>query len=95
MAIPADNPFAESRKARPEIWAYGLRNPFRFSFDRETGDMFIGDVGQESWEEIDFGRKGKGGRNYGWDIMEGRHCFKPPTGCRQEGSSPANSRVFP
>ena len=47
--------------------------------------MFIGDVGQGSWEEIDFARKGKGGRNYGWDIMEGRHCFEPPTGCRRKG----------
>jgi glucose/arabinose dehydrogenase len=79
--IPADNPFAGSGKSRPEIWDYGLRNPFRFSFDRQTGDMFIGDVGQGSWEEIDFGPAGRGGRNYGWNIMEGRHCFNPPKGC--------------
>jgi glucose/arabinose dehydrogenase len=84
-AIPADNPFAGSRKARPEIWAYGLRNPFRFSFDRQTGNIFIGDVGQSSWEEIDFGRKGRGGLNYGWDIMEGRHCSNPPSGCDKRG----------
>jgi glucose/arabinose dehydrogenase len=84
-AIPASNPFAGSRKARPEIWAYGLRNPFRFSFDRDTGDLFIGDVGQGSWEEIDLGRKGKGGLNYGWAIMEGRHCFMPPQGCNKKG----------
>jgi glucose/arabinose dehydrogenase len=83
--IPAGNPFAKSRKARPEIWAYGLRNPFRFSFDRQTGDMFIGDVGQARWEEIDFGPAGRGGRNYGWDIMEGRHCFNPPKGCDRRG----------
>jgi glucose/arabinose dehydrogenase len=83
--IPPDNPFVGSRKARPEIWAYGLRNPFRFSFDRDTHDLFIGDVGQGSWEEIDRGPQGKGGRNYGWDIMEGRHCFAPPQGCRRKG----------
>jgi glucose/arabinose dehydrogenase len=84
-AIPADNPFAGSRKARPEIWAFGLRNPFRFSFDRHKGNIFIGDVGQNAWEEIDFGRHGKGGLNYGWDIMEGRHCFNPPSGCDKRG----------
>ena len=84
-AIPADNPFVERRKARPEIWAYGLRNPFRFSFDRQTGDMFIGDVGQNAWEEIDFGLPGQGGLNYGWHIMEGSHCFKPPKDCKKRG----------
>jgi glucose/arabinose dehydrogenase len=83
--IPAGNPFAKSRKARPEIWAYGLRNPFCFSFDRQTGDMFIGDVGQGSWEEIDFGPEGEGGLNYGWAIVEGRHCFNPPRGCNKRG----------
>jgi glucose/arabinose dehydrogenase len=81
--IPADNPFAGSRKARPEIWAHGLRNPFRFSFDRDTYDIFIGDVGQRAWEEIDLGPHDRGGLNYGWDITEGRHCFNPPTGCRK------------
>jgi glucose/arabinose dehydrogenase len=83
-AIPDDNPFAGSGTARPEIWAYGLRNPFRFSFDRQTGNMFIGDVGQHAWEEIDFEpASSEGGLNYGWDITEGRHCFNPPTGCRK------------
>ncbi len=84
-AIPADNPFAESRRARPEIWAYGLRNPFRFSFDRETGDIFIGEVGQQRWEEIDSGESGQGGINYGWAIMEGAHCYKRATNCPTDG----------
>jgi glucose/arabinose dehydrogenase len=75
-AIPADNPFANRNDARPEIWAYGLRNPFRFSFDRETATLFIGDVGQRKWEEIDEGPAGAGGINYGWAKMEGRHCYR-------------------
>ena len=73
-AIPPTNPFATSGGA-PEIWAYGLRNPWRFSFDREWGDIFIGDVGGGAWEEINRQpADGPGGLNYGWPIMEGRHC---------------------
>ena len=73
--IPPDNPFASSAGARPEIWAKGLRNPWRFSFDRSTGDLFIGDVGQDSREEIDLQPAGSlGGRNYGWKVMEGTAC---------------------
>jgi glucose/arabinose dehydrogenase len=83
--IPPDNPFVGDTGRRAEIWAYGLRNPFRFSFDRKTGDIFIGDVGERGWEEIDFARSGQGGLNYGWDIMEGRHCFEPPTNCDTTG----------
>jgi glucose/arabinose dehydrogenase len=75
-AIPADNPFAAGG-GRPEIWAYGLRNPWRFAFDPATGDLFIGDVGQNQWEEIDFQPAGTpGGVNYGWDIREGRHDYE-------------------
>jgi glucose/arabinose dehydrogenase len=75
--IPGDNPFAGSGEFREEIWAYGLRNPWRFSFDRITGDIYIGDVGQNSWEEIDFEPAGSpGGVNYGWNIMEGAHCYQ-------------------
>jgi hypothetical protein len=71
-AVPPDNPFAEAATVHPEIWAYGLRNPWRFSFDRVTGDLFIGDVGQNSIEEIDFQPAASaGGENYGWSCMEG------------------------
>lgn len=74
--IPADNPFTGVSGARPEIWAYGLRNPWRFSFDLLSGDLYIGDVGQREWEEIDFQpQTSKGGENYGWNVMEGTHCY--------------------
>ncbi|MBI5586716.1 MAG: PQQ-dependent sugar dehydrogenase [Deltaproteobacteria bacterium] len=83
--IPPDNPFVNTPGFRPEIWALGMRNPFRFSFDRLTGDLYIGDVGQNLFEEIDFQPAvGGGGRNYGWNIMEGLHCFLTPT-CIQTG----------
>ena len=80
-AIPRDNPFATTRGARPEIWAYGLRNPWRFSFDAETGALWIGDVGQGSFEEVNRSPEGsRGGENYGWDRFEGRAPFEgdPP-----------------
>src|SRR5713101_6611818 len=83
-AIPSDNPFVAMANptTRGEIWAFGLRNPWRFSFDRLTGALFIGDVGQGSWEEIDFQPAGsRGGENYGWRLMEGKHCFNPATSC--------------
>jgi hypothetical protein len=80
--VPADNPFISDEQVRDEIWALGLRNPWRFSFDRSTGDLFIGDVGQNSWEEIDYQPAGStGGENYGWRLMEGNHCFNPGTNC--------------
>ena len=81
-AIPADNPFA-SGGGLPEIWDYGFRNPWRFSFDRLTGDLYIGDVGQNSWEEIDFLPAGSpGGYNFGWNYYEGTHSYQgtPPSG---------------
>jgi glucose/arabinose dehydrogenase len=85
-AIPATNPFVNTAGARGEIWAYGLRNPWRFSFDRVTGDLWIGDVGQSAWEEVDLQPAGSaGGQNYGWRKMEGKHCFNPSTNC-QDGS---------
>ena len=81
-AIPADNPFVGIPGARGEIWAFGLRNPWRFSFDRQTGDLFVADVGQGLWEEVDMQpAAGGGGRNYGWRLMEGKHCFNPASGC--------------
>jgi glucose/arabinose dehydrogenase len=79
--IPPGNPFDGVGGARREIWSYGLRNPWRFTFDRQTGDMFIGDVGQNAIEEIDFQPAGLGGLNYGWDDMEGSNCFEPSSGC--------------
>jgi glucose/arabinose dehydrogenase len=75
--IPEDNPWADGSDGRPEVWAYGLRNPWRFSFDRATGDLYIADVGQGEYEEINVQRTGdKAGQNYGWNIAEGNHCFR-------------------
>ena len=79
--IPPDNPFV-SGGGLPEIWAYGFRNPWRFSFDSATGRQFVADVGQDSFEEIDLVTRGG---NYGWNTMEGLHCFNPPAGCNQSG----------
>jgi len=77
-AIPPTNPFAGRTDARPEIWAYGLRNPWRFSFDRMTGDLWIADVGQDLWEEIDLQpATSAGGVNYGWSCLEATHSFNP------------------
>ncbi|HET7038729.1 MAG TPA: PQQ-dependent sugar dehydrogenase, partial [Gemmatimonadales bacterium] len=76
--IPPDNPFVNTTGARPEIWAYGLRNPWRFSFDRLTGDLYIADVGQNEREEVNVQPAASGGgENYGWKIMEGFSCFEP------------------
>ena len=82
--IPGSNPFV-GKAGADEVWLYGLRNPFRFSFDRANGDLWIGDVGQGLWEEVDVARAGVGGLNFGWRIMEGAHCFNPSTGCPQGG----------
>ena len=83
--IPAGNPFADGTKGRPEIEAYGLRNPWRFSFDRLTGDLWIGDVGQDRWEEVDEVIGGNAaGLNFGWKVMEADHCYPGDT-CDQTG----------
>lgn len=77
--IPPANPFVGQRGAKAEIWAWGLRNPWRFAFDRQTGDLWIADVGQNQWEEVNYlpAGPGMGGRNFGWRRREGRHDFKP------------------
>jgi glucose/arabinose dehydrogenase len=76
-AVPPANPFVNKPGFRPEIWALGLRNPWRFSFDRRTGDLYIADVGQNAYEEVDFQPAASaGGENYGWNIMEGMRCYK-------------------
>ena len=83
--IPVSNPFTQTVGYRGEIWALGLRNPWRYSFDRLTGDLYIGDVGQGSYEEVDFQpADSAGGENYGWNVMEGSHCYNAST-CNQTG----------
>jgi glucose/arabinose dehydrogenase len=89
-AIPADNPFADDDFTMDEIWALGLRNPWRFSFDRNTGDLWIGDVGQDAWEEIDFQpASSTGGENYGWRCYEGNHVYNT------NNCDPMNTMTFP
>jgi glucose/arabinose dehydrogenase len=84
-SIPPDNPWPNGQdQARPEVWAYGLRNPWRFSFDRATGDLYIGDVGQNAYEEIDFQPAGSSGLNYGWNMREAAHCFRSDS-CESNG----------
>jgi glucose/arabinose dehydrogenase len=86
-AVPPDNPFVGTASARPEIWAYGLRNPWCFAFDRATGDLYIADVGQNAFEEVNFQAAGSGGgENYGWSRLEGFHCFRPRGGCDATGT---------
>jgi glucose/arabinose dehydrogenase len=82
-STPSSNPFAGRSGVRREIWDYGLRNPWRFSFDRATGALFIGDVGQKGFEEVNVEPKGRGGRNYGWHQMEGSRCYV--SGCSRSG----------
>jgi glucose/arabinose dehydrogenase len=91
--IPPSNPYV-GVAGRDEIWSYGLRNPWRFSFDHATGDMWIGDVGQDMWEEVDRAKvntsstsRGRG-LNYGWHVLEGRACYNPPSGCDATGMMP-------
>ncbi|HYO43649.1 MAG TPA: PQQ-dependent sugar dehydrogenase [Candidatus Limnocylindrales bacterium] len=83
--IPADNPWANGDDQLPEILHFGLRNPFRSSIDPLTGDLWIGDVGQGAWEEVDVARAGARGLDFGWRRWEGRHCFEPSTGCDPDG----------
>ena len=89
--IPADNPLV-GRSGLDQIWAYGLRNPWRWSFDRATGDLWIGDVGQDAWEEVDrvlaaHGRNAGRGLNFGWKVMEASRCYSPSTGCSRTGKT--------
>jgi glucose/arabinose dehydrogenase len=86
MAVPSDNPFVSRAGAFPLVWAYGLRNPWRFAFDRATDDLYIADVGQSAVEEVDVAlAPRRGGENYGWNVMEGTRCFSPASGCPQAG----------
>lgn len=87
--IPGNNPFVDSSNYKPEIWDLGLRNPWRWSFDALNGAMYIGDVGQDSWEEIDIELQGSGGHNYGWRCYEGKHSYNP------SGCLPKNNYVSP
>ena len=86
--IPPDNPFVSSAGARPEIWAYGLRNPWRYAFDPANGNLYIADVGQNAYEEINVQPPGVGGLNWGWPIMEGFHCYPQNRGCDMTGLAP-------
>ena len=91
-AIPADNPFAQSSGGeRPEIYAWGFRNPWRWSFDRSTARLWLGDVGQGAWEEVDIVDIGQ---NYGWNQREGAHCFPPGVSCSTAGLIDPTAEYF-
>jgi len=96
FSVPPTNPFVGNAAYRPEIWSLGWRNPWRWSFDRATGEMFVGDVGQNSLEELDYEPAGTGGRNYGWKIMEGSNCYSTAScsGSVPTCNSPALVRPF-
>ena len=83
--VPDDNPFVGVLGARPEIWAYGLRNPWRMAFDPQGGELWVGDVGQNRIEEVDLVVRGG---NYGWNRLEGDDCYQPRSGCDREGTEP-------
>ena len=87
-AIPASNPYVGRPGWRGEIYHVGLRNPYRWSIDRTTGDFWMGDVGEDSWEEVDFAPAGVGGLNFGWPYREGTHCWIPAAGCPSAGLTP-------
>jgi glucose/arabinose dehydrogenase len=84
-SIPPDNPYAAGGDGAPEVWAYGLRNPWRYSFDRETGDLWLADVGQGAWEEVNRTPSDLPALNFGWPILEGSHCYAR-AGCSAEGT---------
>lgn len=86
--VPAGNPFVGTAGAKPEIWAYGLRNPWRFSFDAPSGTLYIGDVGQDAHEEVDAVAASQAGVNYGWRLMEGTFCYNPGSSCNPGGLTP-------
>jgi glucose/arabinose dehydrogenase len=83
-SVPEDNPFVRRQGAAPEVWSYGFRNPWRWSFDRLTGDLWIADVGFNKFEEVNRARAPRRGRadNYGWRLMEGPVCYNPPSNCQ-------------
>jgi glucose/arabinose dehydrogenase len=83
--IPADNPYVGQAGRRPEIWAMGMRNPWRFSWDRAANLLYVADVGQNRLEEVDVAPAGQGGLNYGWNTMEGDDCYEPSSGCNRNG----------
>jgi glucose/arabinose dehydrogenase len=93
--IPSTNPFVGVAGTRPEIWDLGFRNPFRWSFDRANGDLWIGDVGQDQREEVDYEPAGQGGRNYGWPSQEGSLCYQPTTDAPCDDPANPTRYVFP
>jgi hypothetical protein len=93
--VPSTNPFVGPDGIRDEIWSFGFRNPFRFAFDRQTGDLWIADVGQNEREEIDFEPAGTGGRDYGWPTHEGTNCYQPTTGFPCENPQAPVRYTFP
>lgn len=92
-SVPADNPFVGTA-GLDEIWSYGLRNAWRNSFDRQTGDLWIADVGQGDWEEVDFEAAGDGGHNYGWRLLEGFECYNPTSNCDPTGMTTLPIHVY-